>query len=333
MKAVTIFQTELPTAQEISNKLNAYDLKGVDEEGNPRRPLTCYPCPEKSIAVFGFTAKNPVVITEQGYCLSFETQSKDIPAKVINTLLQQETDAIYAANGAEHYIDKKTIYELKENILAKLTPRYVATSSYMKAYYHTQSGQLIIDSGKQDSAQMCVALLRRLLGSIKTTTLHVDDLTNGLTANVKHSLELDLGLGFEGFSFGEGLTLLRKVKGEKDSKIVYSGEYDEYSLLDHLQQGYKVTKVELMRDGLTFTLNEGLQISGIKLAAGIETEIMQDVKAQYGESDRDEAEQMKRDAKFLEEQTQVELLVGISKDLVTYFSNTDKSTDESDTNK
>lgn len=312
MKHISIYETELPTKAHFESLL--LDSQRITEDGEEKTSLLCPPCATNGVSSFGFNPSHPILDTESGFCLQFKFEVKSIPKKLIDQLVEEELAAI-KLDDPDCFISKKNKQEIRERVFKELVPQTIAVASYVKAFYHEASGKLIIDSSTDATTGTILAFLRRMLGSLKTTTLHVDGVSNGLTQNIKTNIDEDKGLGFKGFSFGNLLNL----KNLEDSKANFNGDYELETVRELIEHGYQVVKVQLQRDGLTFTLTEDLKITGIILDDSLASALEEQVIDTYGEGELD-TQLIKKETKFLEEQTQVELLVAISDDLVEFFS-------------
>ncbi|ASV44000.1 recombination protein [Pseudoalteromonas phage KB12-38] len=313
MKHISIYQTELPEMAHFQNLL--LDSQRVSEEGEEKMLLLCPPCGEHSMSSFGFDPEHPILKTESGFCLQFKFETKKVTKTLVDQQVAKKIERLKLDNPEFNRLSKKQKSEITEEVKAGLVKRAIAEESFVKAYYHAESGLLILNVSTEDKAGTILAFLRRMLGSLKTTTLHVDGVSNGLTKNIQYNIENDKGLGFKGFSFGNILNL----QNSDESKAHFNGDYELETLLDLINQGYEVVKVELERDGLGFTLNSDLKITGLKLASTLTEELEEQVLDTFGEGEVD-LELIKKETQFVEEQTQVELLVGISNDLVAFFS-------------
>lgn len=312
MKHISIYKTELPSQQHFERLL--LDSQRLTDEGEEKIALLCPPCSENGVSSFGFHPTHPILKTASGFCLQFKSEVKSIPKKLIDQLVEKKIEAI-KLDDPDFYLTKKNKQQIREEVFGELVRQTIAVSSYIKAFYHAESGKLIIDSSTDSTTGTILAFLRRMLGSLKTTTLHVDGVSNGLTQNIKTNIDQDKGLGFKGFSFGNTLNLENIEK----SKANFNGDYELETIRELIEQGYSVVKVQLQRDGLTFILTDALKITGIILDDTLASDLEKQVIEEYGEGEVD-TQLIKQETKFLEEQTQVELLVGISDDLVEFFS-------------
>lgn len=314
MKNITSFVTELPVSDHFADLI--IKAEHLDDEGEAKNSLYCSPCGENSISSFGFDPIHSIINSDSGYCLRFKFEEKVISSKLITQLFNKKVAEIQREEP-NFKPKKKESCEMKESILHSLIPTTPAIESYVCAHYHAKSGYLILDTSKETHVARIINFLRSILGSLKTTTLHVDGITNSLTENILSSIKNEDGLGFDGFSFGNSIGLIDPL--DKYRKATLTGDYELNTLLELIQDGYQVTKTRLERDGLSFTFSSDLKISSISLSTTIKEQIEEDIIAEYGESALD-MEAIAKQKEFDEEQTQVELLVAIQQDLVEFFS-------------
>lgn len=314
MNNVSIFKSELPAYATLSEIIN----KTVREETG-ESSLSFKPCTEHQRATHGLDPVRPIVKIEGGFIINFSFSEKIIPPKIITQETKKRLDKIAEEYGGD--IDKKMRHEALEYVLGRLVPAYVAEISHLKLYYHTRSQTILVTSNKPYYSGLMLGTLRKLLGSIKTETLHVDGISNSLSQNITRSLRNDEGLGFKGFSFGENI----KLEQLEGGSVSFTKDYETDILLNLLDMGYVVKSLQLYRDGLTFTLKEDLSISGIRLDKVLIEDIERELDGEV------EAEHFAESVRNLAEQTEVELLVGISDDLVEYFSKMAKTLAEENT--
>lgn len=312
MKNVSIYETELPEYQHFED-LYLASAEYDEFSGEWNYPLSCKPCSEKSRSSFGFNPITPMVVTPFGFTLNFKFEIKEIKPAVVNQLLKKK-ESEYKLKGEN--FSKKEQGEHKELIIGDLTTKAIPIDVFISAHYHQGSKTLLIDTSKDVYLARILCFLREQLGSLKTTTLHVDGVSNGLTKNVKECLEADLGLGFAGFSFGHKIVLENSYK----DKASFTGDYELSSVLDLIQQGYSIIKTSLQRDGLEFTLDEKLKISEIKLTDTLKNQLEGQVVDEFGDGEQVDMLELRKSQAQLEQHTQVELLVGISNSLVDFFS-------------
>ena len=98
-------------------------------------------------------------------------------------------------------------------------------------------------------------MLVRVVGSIKTETIHISDIKNGLTTRLKNHLAGDEG-AFDGFTIGNYIRLSR-LADEKEV-ITYSAGLDSVSeeVTDSLNTGFIVESIELSLNKASFLLTD-----------------------------------------------------------------------------
>ncbi|MBL4703956.1 MAG: recombination-associated protein RdgC [Flavobacteriales bacterium] len=312
MKNVSIYKTVLPESTFFADLLaNTSDYN--EFTGKYQSSLHCPACSEKSLSSFGFNESEPFTLTPFGYTLNFKFEVKEIKSTLINQVLNKE---IQKRQAEGETVTRNKKMEIKEGILTDLATKAIAQDHFVHAHYHAKEELLLIDTSGDYYLARILNFLRTQLGSLKTTTLHVDDISNGLTKNVKECLEADLGLGFAGFSFGQKIVL---ENTDKD-KASFTGDYELSSVLDLIQQNYYIVKTSLHRDGLEFTLDDNLKISGIKLSETLKNQLEEQIVDEFGDGEQVDMLELKKSQALLEQHTQVELLVGISNSLVDFFS-------------
>lgn len=206
--------------------------------------------PESQLLVTGY---------QGGYCLAVTVWKKNVKASMIKPLLQERISALgYTPKKAE----KSAV---RDEIITDLVGKIPAEPKTIYTYYHTNSKKLIVDTVNQKEADMVTALLRKTIGSLKATTLHVDQ-SVGLTARLsKHLRE------YRGRQLTELLTLGNSImlKGHSGEAVNYKnidlhaeGTCDEIAdLIDDCNMTVK--EVELYNEDVSFKLTDGFKLKSV----------------------------------------------------------------------
>lgn len=262
MKNIHVFQAELPTLTILEQKL-------AEAEGMLFTPLL-----ENQASKFGFYPEEPLVNLSNGYKINFVYSWKKLPLPAI----REEADRRVQAILEEHVDligDEEAIESLTEgmvsSVLAEYCSKVLPETNYFSAYYHTKSEKFIVDA-KEDFAKRAIGMLCQLLGSLETTTLHCSEISNSLTSNMHECLlnteEHYQGIEFAGFAIGDLLVL------GKDKDIArFKGDYPLDNIRELIEGGYRITEINLSKDGIAFSLTDKFKIKQISSTFEIEEDI------------------------------------------------------------
>lgn len=185
---------------------------------------------EQEVRTVGFAA-HPisgafVTAFPGGYCIVIREWEKKIKASVVRQLVQ---DRINALGLLDRTVSKKEKAEIKDDVIIGLVSRIPAESKDHYVYYSVDSKKLVVDTTSQKVADLCTSLLRKTIGSLKATTLYVDQ-SNGLTQKlVKHLDYNDANTPFTGDIYLDSESTL-VLKG-------YTGQALSYKNLDLYEEG------------------------------------------------------------------------------------------------
>lgn len=249
LKNIATFSVEELTFNQLESAI-------LDEANNS---LTYTPCSATSLSSFGFKPDSPMLWLENNnFAICFISAEKKIPAQV----LKKEQDRLIADLEKLLEDENAEIQEqpvgLKHQAMLNLAEKAFVVESNVTLYYHSKDNRLVCDNPVV--AGMCVSWLRKALGSIKTTTLHVDGVSNSLGKNLLDCINAECDLSLGRFGYDSKLNL----KGPEKETANFTQEY----VLDHIKElltaDYQVTMVRLSSQGLSFDLTSELKIKNIK---------------------------------------------------------------------
>ena len=145
----------------------------------------------------------------------------------------------------EHKLDRKEIAAIKDQVRQELTARALHRTTVVSLFHDRHSEFLIAATSNKGVTDMALDRLVRALGSLKTTTIHVDSMQQGLTARLQKDV----------FSFGE------------DPFAPFSREGDYW--LESEEE--KVTIINAESGALQEALGNGLQVKAMRLRHGLVT--------------------------------------------------------------
>jgi recombination associated protein RdgC len=216
-----------------------------------------------------------------GYSFIMRRDEKVIPPST----LKEEVNKAVASLEAEYSrkATRKERSDIKEEVLVTLLPRAFTKPKFITCLYLTGSNYLIVDTSSAVMASAVVRNLVKVCGSVKTTTIHVSDIKNGLATRLKRYItesEFDV--------FGSGLSVGSEIKLSKPSTgevIQYSGvdPITDSQLEENLEEGFIVDHVRFTyRDDLVqFTLNKQFRLGSMSWASINHEEDTQDAAFEW----------------------------------------------------
>lgn len=247
MKKAIVFKAVLP---ELAQNLE------LDIQDYMHKPLAA-----NQLANYGFTKNaltgNAVFDFAGGYSFTTRIDKKDIPKSMVDELLGLEVAHFEENLGRGIKQDEKR--KLKADILEELVPNALHKTRLVTSYYNIKDNYLFVE-GAQGDADIIMALLRKSMGSLKTTTIHIDA-SRGLAERLNNIAGLNSDLG--GLNVGTSLRLI----GSEQELVTYkdidlNDKQDE--ICGYIEDGYQVKQLNLTdQHGCDFVINERFQFSSI----------------------------------------------------------------------
>lgn len=168
------------------------------------------------------------------YTLKLGTESKLLPAKVINRELDKKCAEIEGATGTP--VSKKARSDLKSEIIHRMLPNAFTKFDYIYGTI-TCDGLIIIDANSDTQSELFLSMLRKALGSLPVLPLITRSLITDLTEMVTDTSP-------KSFQVLESCTIEHGEHGKIDFKKVSEMSSDE-NLHGYIGEGYMVTKLAL----------------------------------------------------------------------------------------
>ena len=254
LKNAIVFKAELPNAKDLETHL----LERPFEE-----------LPENMLSRSGFVPNSftgeLVTTFEGGYAFTLREDSKVLPMNLVKaeaTRIIKETEKNSGTRLKK--VERDAIAELT---LALMCKKALVESQYTTCFYHIAEKLLIVPTAGKAMARMIVGVLVHVVGSVKTTTIHISDIKNGLTTRLKNHLE------GQPQAFGElllGNLVELKKKGQKSQKVSY--QLDDLAagktgLIEALENKLEVHSIRFEHGEIEFKLNDEFQFSSINFAS------------------------------------------------------------------
>lgn len=199
-----------------------------------------------------------------GYAMVVRRDQKIIPQHV---LMKEATARIHTIEDMSgHKLKRTERLAIIDNVLAELCKKAFVKSTLILALYSTDEKLLVINTANKQIASMVCAMLVKVVGSVKTETINISDIKNGLTTRLQNYIN-GVANAFEGFTVGNYIQLSRLA--DQKEVIRYSAEHEsiQSELADSLSGGFTADKMELAGCGVSFILTENFHFSRINTQA------------------------------------------------------------------
>lgn len=220
---------------------------------------------------------NAVVALNNGYRLSLTIWEKKIKPSIVRQLTNEQCDLF------DRQVTKKERQEIQTEITTDLIRVTPAEKKVIHAYYLTESCQLIVDAGSANDAEAMVGFIRMTLGSLKTTTLHVD-MVNGLTKHIRDYLENSNQMFLPHYKLGGDIKLV-DLNGAnvtyKGLNLTDEGTAGEIiAMIDEAFMTVKSVEMVSLDESFSFTLTDGFKFKQIKFEATDTDDVYDDLASE-----------------------------------------------------
>lgn len=295
MKIITnaiVFAAELPSIELMAGHLAEVPFEPVGEVFRSRA---------------GFIANSItgelVTPIEGGFSFTVRSDEKILPKASVTQAVGEAVKA--RAEELEHDLDDDEIGAVAEATITRLIANALVKTTIVHCFYSIDDQFLIIPTTGKPLAQTVMGLLIKATGSVKTATIHVDNIKGGLTTRLRNFLDGDEE-AFEGFKLGD--TCNMKHKSDKANFNMADLTQAKQGLIEALDGDMEVELMELVHGSMSFKLTNDFKLRAIHF---------------FGELTEDEEEQRDGiDSAFLwrlEAATQLLQLVATIKSLCELF--------------
>lgn len=187
--------------------------------------------------------------------LMFRVGKRDVPSSVVNYELSKQLETMKEDGDDVESLTRKQLKEMKEAIYEALLPKAFIKVSDTALYIVPKDGLMYVATSNAKIADLVIAALREMLGSLGVVCFQLNDntnLTSWFLEKTYPSGDLSIGLSAD----------LKDMEGGavKVNKRALDGELPTYAC------DMEVQKLELkIGDRLTFSLNKLGHISKIDL--------------------------------------------------------------------
>lgn len=208
------------------------------------------------------------------FLLTLKIEERDLKAKVVNEAVRKKVVEI--ENNESRTVERKEKSVIKEEVMQELMPRALTSSELVFVWIDVAKSRIIVDQTSDSKCEAPLSLLRECLGSLPVVPLNTmktpnDEMTQWVQGGVP-----------KGFYLGDACTLVDPMVSG-NSVTVKGQDLNCDEVLNHIKEGKRVKKLALGGDTQTFSLDEKLTFSGIKL----DEAILEEFEDSLGESTED----------------------------------------------
>lgn len=243
-----VYKAELPAAAALAKHLGELPYEPIGETMLSRASFV----PNK-------VSNELVTEFEGGYSFSLRYDEKILPKSIVRAKAQERIASVEQACG--HRLKKVERLAIIDQVLVELAKTALVKTAVITAFYRTDDHLLIVSTGSKALAGRVIGYLIHVVGSVKTTSIHISDIKNGLTTRLKRSLEGEAD-PFDGFEVGANVAL--KHSSQKVSYSLADIDTARQGLLEAMSKGFEVERLALCHGGVEFKLTSDFHFKAIK---------------------------------------------------------------------
>lgn len=193
-----------------------------------------------------------------GYAFALRYDEKVVPKSAVVEEVKKRATAFEDAFG--YVPGRKALREIRENVMSDLCAKALTRSKTTICYYNTTEEILVIPTTSRKLCDTITGQMVRAVESVKSSTIHVAGVKNGITG--KLLVELTECDGFGEFEVG-GRCKLVGVDGDKFSFDLAHLDSAREGILEALGKGSKVVEIAMSFSGVSFRLVDDFSLKGI----------------------------------------------------------------------
>lgn len=250
IKNAIVYKAELPTAAQLIKHLAELPYSPIGET-----------MIDNASFVANRTSNELVTEFQGGYSFSLRYDEKILPKSIVREKANERIKAVEQAAG--HRLKKIERVAIAEQVMVDLARTALVKTAIITAFYNTTDNLLIVAVGSKNLANILVSRLIHVVGSVKTSTIHISDIKNGLTTRLKAFLQGNPD-AFEGFEVGASAAL--KNHSQKVSYSLADIGVASQGLLEAMEKGFVVERLALAHSGVEFKLTADFHFKAVSFA-------------------------------------------------------------------
>jgi len=211
-----------------------------------------------------------------GYSFTVRHDEKILPAASVRAALREAYLLKQEEIGRDLSDEEQGL--LTESVTADLVAKALVKTWVVNCFYHIDDQYLVVATGNKNLSAVVAGLLVKCVGSVKTTTIHIAEIKNGLTSKLEDYLQ---GYAESFGEFGIGGYCLLKEKTAKATFDLGRLESAKEGILEARASGMQVECMALTHKTMSFKLNKEFALKKIEFFG----ELTEDEEEQYAELD------------------------------------------------
>jgi recombination associated protein RdgC len=202
-----------------------------------------------------------------GYAFCMRLDEKILPKAIVRARAEERIAKIQSQTGAR--LSKVERLAIHDDTLVQLAKTALVKTAIITVYYREDKNLLIVPVTSKLLASHVIGTLIQVVGSVKTTTIHISDIKSGLTTRLKNHLnDNHEAFAVNEFLVGEQVELARG--GQKVTYKLDALDAAKVGILERIESGFEVRALSLGYGGVEFKLNQDFTFKQIGFLDDIE---------------------------------------------------------------
>ncbi len=235
IKNARTYVAHLPSVSNLNRHLQEAAFTPIGSQAMSTQGWAPHPVTQQWVAPF-----------HGGFCLTLRYDYKLLPADVIKKELAARIAEVQKQEGRP--VGRRERAELKDEVTFTLLPRAFTKTKLIHAYYDPETHILVVPETSAKWADALISALIHSCGSVKTETVHVSAMSDGLTARLRQVVAEEfrehLPPAFAPFQIGD----YAQLKQDGNRKITWDvSNLDDVAggIREALDTGAQVERLEL----------------------------------------------------------------------------------------
>lgn len=211
------------------------------------------------------TGKVLTTLNGVGYAFVLRTDRRVVPASSVARALDEKVAEIEETQARKVFKKERSV--LKDEILLDLYDRALLRTELTYAFYNHNSNLLFVAAGSSGAADNVMGALIHALGHLRTATIHVSEIKEGLSTRMQKWLQEDDMEAFGGLEPDDYCRLVRNVEGEGKEVVTHAGVYLQGmagEIAGLIKEGFKIDQVGFVGEGpIYFKLTDQFRFKSI----------------------------------------------------------------------
>ncbi|WP_443698737.1 recombination-associated protein RdgC [Pseudomonas sp.] len=258
IKNAVIYSAKLPDAHNLAIHLAELPYAAINESQLSRSSFVPNKITNELVTEFN-----------GGLSFSLRFDEKILPKNIVKARALERIAHVESLSGQR--LSKVERLAIVDDVHATLAKTALVKTAIITAFYYIADNLLIVPVSNKRLASIVVGNLVHVVGSVKTTTINISDIKNGLTTRLTNHLNGDAAaFEAEGFALGEQVSLTKQ--GQSVSYKLTDLETAKEGILDRIEAGFTINALGLTSNEIEFKLTADFLFKQIDIGVEIYTE-------------------------------------------------------------